>query len=244
MYIRIVTQVILILLVGSLTAQAEVSIRESKLKTSAEVTSNDSWQPEGFEAFPVLHAPLIRETPVIDGLADDPAWTNAEPLVLSLDHGSVAEASVKAVYTDKEVFLLVSWPDPDKDDQHRPWVLNAEQGRYVESPQIEDSVLVTIEGGCDWSPSPLQGYVFDFDGWRWLAARSDPLGQAVDINGHALMRGIRTWSRNTSGVCRNPTGICDSSTLNPVISPSHGRNWIANICASRWMERDQRCMSA
>ena len=186
---RIVTLATLILLIGSMSAQAEVRLREDKgrhgVLSSAYVTSNDTWRPEGVAEYTVLHAPLIVDTPEIDGLADDPVWDRAEALTLPLDSGLVTEATLKAVYTDTEVFLLVSWPDPDKDDQHRPWVLDLEQGRYTEGPQVEDGVLVTMEEGCDWNPSPLTGYVFDFDGWRWLAARTDPLGQAVDINGHA-----------------------------------------------------------
>ena len=180
-----------------LSTQAEVRLTENKQRDGdilsiADVSSNETWQPEGFKAFPILHAPLVRETPVIDGVADDPAWANAEALTLPLDNGSVKEATIKAVYTDKEVFLLVSWPDASKDDQHRPWLWNDEQGRYVEGPQIDDGVLVSIEEGCDWSPSPLAGHIFDFDAWRWLAARTDPLGQAVDTNGHAQV----DWDKN------------------------------------------------
>jgi hypothetical protein len=105
-----------------------------------------------------------------------------------LAYGSVKEATLKAVYTEKEVFLLVSWPDPTRDDQHHPWVWDDTQGRYVEGPQVEDSVLVSIEGGCDWNPSLLAGNIYDFDGWLWMAARSNPTGQAVDIDGGARDR--------------------------------------------------------
>jgi hypothetical protein len=185
-----ITTTIIFLLSGVLSTQAEVRLTENKQRDGdilyiADVSSNETWQPESFEAFPILHAPLVREVPVIDGLADDPAWANAKPLILSLGNGTVAEATLKAVYTDKEIFLLVSWPDASKDDQHRPWLWNDKQGRYVEGPQVEDGLLVSIEEGCDWSPSPLTGHIFDFDGWRWMAARTDPLGQAVDTNGHA-----------------------------------------------------------
>lgn len=184
--------IIILLLNGVLSVHAEVRHDQINDVTFLTFVSNEAWQPEGVDEPPVLHAPLIRQEPVIDGLADDPAWARAESITLPLDYGPVQEATLKAVYTDQEIFLLVSWPDASKDDQHRPWLWDAEQGRYVEGPQIEDGLLVSIEEGCDWNPSPLTGYVFDFDGWRWLAARTNPLGQAVDINGHAQDR----WRAN------------------------------------------------
>lgn len=183
---------IILLLSGILSAYAEVRHDQINDVTLITYVSDEAWQPEGVKEPPVLRAPMVQQEPVIDGLADDPAWTRAENLTLSLDYGPVEEATLKAVYTDKEIFLLVSWSDPSKDDQHRPWLWDTEQGRYVEGPQIEDGLLVSLEEGCDWNPSPLTGYVFDFDGWLWLAARTNPLGQAVDTNGHAQDR----WRAN------------------------------------------------
>ncbi|MBD3646730.1 MAG: hypothetical protein HUJ31_04595, partial [Pseudomonadales bacterium] len=74
----------------------------------------------------------------------------------------------------------------DDDEWNRetnPWVWSEQLGKYVESPEAEDSVLLSFEAGCEWNPSLLGGYVYDFDGWHWLAGRSDPLGQAVDLYG-------------------------------------------------------------
>jgi hypothetical protein len=49
---------------------------------------------------------------------------------------------------------------------------------------VEDQLIVSFEAGCEWTPSMLSGYTYDFDAWRWLAARTDPIGQAVDAYGH------------------------------------------------------------
>jgi len=54
----------------------------------------------------------------------------------------------------------------------------------VEGTQIEDSVMLSFEAGCEWEPSFFAGYIYDFDAWHWMAARSDPLGQAVDLYGN------------------------------------------------------------
>ena len=70
------------------------------------------------------------------------------------------------------------------DREFHPWVWDAEQGKFVPGPQTEDSLLLSFEMGCEWNPSILAGYQFDFDGWHWLAARSDPVGQAWDISGN------------------------------------------------------------
>jgi hypothetical protein len=160
-----------------------------------DVEANDPWQPDGFSKPLSVHAKFVdqEQKPVIDGRADDPAWSGAENATVPLSWGGVPEATVKAVYTSEEIFLLVSWPDASKDDQHHPWLWDAEQGRYMEGPQVEDALLVSIEGGCDWNPSLLSGTEYDFDGWLWLAARSDPLGQAIDVDGNVRTGAPRNY---------------------------------------------------
>jgi hypothetical protein len=173
----------LLVLVTAFAVRAEVREHHINDELSLVMVENEAWQPEQFDAPIILHTALVDRAPTIDGLANEPAWENAAGMTVPLRHGSVKEATLKAAYTTEEVFLLVSWPDPTMDDQHHPWVWSAEEGRYIEGPQVEDSLLVSIEGGCDWSPSLLAGYVYDFDAWLWLAARSNPLGQALDADG-------------------------------------------------------------
>jgi len=186
----IIIVVLGIVFFASLPAGAEV--RHQKLNDVNFITyvDNEAWQPEGFDKALILHARPVKDVLTIDGRADEAVWAQAESLKVPLAYGKVREATLKAVYTDKEIFLLVSWPDPTKDDQYHPWLWNTGLGRYVEGPQVEDSLLVSFEAGCEWTPSLLSGYVYDFDGWHWLAARSDPIGQAVDTSGHVQKRWI------------------------------------------------------
>lgn len=172
------------------TIQAEV--RHEKINDVNFIThvTNDPWQPDGFDEALILRAARAEQPPTIDGVADDPAWARAEALTVPLAYGAAAEATLKAVYTENEIFLLVTWSDPTKDDQYRPWLWNAAFGRYIEGPQIDDGLLISFEAGCEWTPSLLSGYVFDFDGWFWLAARTDPVGQALDTSGHVQKRWI------------------------------------------------------
>jgi hypothetical protein len=115
---------------------------------------------------------------------DDPAWDEAVETTVPLAWGEVREASLKAVYTEDDIYIAVSWPDWTRDEQHHPWVWDAARGRYTEGPQVEDSLLVSIEGGCDWNASLLANQIYDFDAWVWMAARTNPLGQAVDADGN------------------------------------------------------------
>jgi hypothetical protein len=186
----IITASTLLLLSGLCTARAEVRHYQFNDVNLSSWAVNDPWQPDGFDEAVILHAPFSEEAPAVDGLADDAAWARAESLTVPLAYGRVREATLKAIHTEKEVFLLASWPDPTRDDQHRPWIWNDERGLYVEGPQVEDSLLVSFEAGCEWTPSLLSGYVYDYDAWRWLAARTDPIGQAVDVSGHAQDRWI------------------------------------------------------
>jgi hypothetical protein len=167
------------------TAAAEVKHIQLNPRNLFVKVSDDPWQPEGFENGTEVPATyLADEHIVLDGIDDEPAWLQAREVRVPLSHGQVQDASLKALYTDEEVFIRVRWADDSESREHRPWVWGAEQGRFVEGPQVEDSVLLSFEAGCEWNPSLLAGYVFDFDGWQWLAARSDPLGQAVDLMGH------------------------------------------------------------
>jgi hypothetical protein len=56
-----------------------------------------------------LLAMPVTEPPVIDGLAGDPAWENAQEII-TLDKSSKMPITIKAVYTDTEFFVQVSFP--------------------------------------------------------------------------------------------------------------------------------------
>jgi len=170
--------------IGLATAQADVVRKELAEDNIFVRVTNADWQPDGFVngiTVPATH--LLSETISIDGRGDDKEWALATEVTVPLRHGSVIEASIKAVYTDDEVILKVRWPDATENRAHHPWTWDEGSQAYVAGPQVEDSVMLSFEAGCEWAPSLLQGYVYDFDGWHWLAARSDPVGQAWDLDG-------------------------------------------------------------
>ena len=166
-------------------AQGEVVHRQINAENLLVHVSNEAWQPTEFENGTVVPATYIVDPGIVlDGRDDEAAWRQAVEVEVPLAYGGVQTALLKAVYTQADVFIRVRWADDDEDRLHHPWVWDAEKGAYVEGSQVEDSVMLSFEAGCEWQPSFLAGYIFDFDGWHWLAGRSDPLGQALDLYGN------------------------------------------------------------
>ena len=68
--------------------------------------ANDDWQPEGFDTGRVVPAAYHQRADItMDGRDDEAAWAAAKDVVVNLQYGNVAEASVKALYTDDDVFI-------------------------------------------------------------------------------------------------------------------------------------------
>lgn len=151
--------------------------------------SDDTWQPDGFvNGVSVLAAYEPNPEISMDGMDDEAAWQKAIEVTVPMQYGQVGEVRLKALYTAEDVYIRVQWPDATQDREHHPWTWDSGEEKYVEGPQIEDSVLLSFEAGCEWTPSLLGGYIYDFDAWQWMAVRSDPLGQAVDLYGNVQDR--------------------------------------------------------
>lgn len=194
-------------LTGLTPAFAEVTKRQIADDDIYVIVSGEDWHPEGFEHGMSIPATYVKDANIsLDGKENEPQWATTAEVTVPLDFGTTKEALVKALYTDEEIFFRVRWADDTEDRDHHPWVWDAGQNRYISGPQVEDSIMLSFEAGCAWNPSLLAGYQFDFDGWRWLAARSDPVGQAWDLLGnvadqdHAILKPTPYQSRNTENV--------------------------------------------
>jgi hypothetical protein len=178
-------------------AAAEVRHDDTNPVSRITYVSDDSWQPAGFVNGTSVPATWVLSPGIIiDGSDDEAAWSLANEVEVPLSYGTTTRAWIKAVYTDEEVFIRVRWADPTEDREHHPWTWDAEKESYVAGPQVEDSVFLSFEAGCEWTPSLLGGYIYDFDAWQWMAARSDPLGQAVDLYGNVQDRDMRNVDFN------------------------------------------------
>ena len=182
--------VVVSLLAGSLVCTNAVGeIKRSTLSTDRGdyikvLVSDENWQPDPFEQGIVIPASYSKGVDIVlDGVDNESAWQDAEEITLPLSYGSTKEAQLKALYTDEDVLLRVRWPDTSEDRLHHPWVWNEELGNYEAGPQVEDSLILSFEVGCEWFPSFLSGYEFDFDGWFWKAGRTDPASLAIDMYG-------------------------------------------------------------
>jgi|GEM_PF-1840937 len=178
---------ILVLASALFFTDANAEIKRSSMQDGKYIkvlVSNDDWVPEGFKSGLVIPASFSMDSNImLDGIDDESAWLAAEEVIVPLSHGKVKSARLKVLYTDEDVLMRIRWADSSEDRLYRPWVWNEKQGKYESGLQVEDSLFLSFEVGCEWFPSLLSGYEFDYDGWHWMAGRSDPSGQAVDVVG-------------------------------------------------------------
>lgn len=125
-------------------------------------------------------AKKVSEGPVIDGVGNDAQWEEASGIVT---HDTVADIdlTVKAVYTDKDIFFLVSFPDKDESRLHKAWTWDKSVGSYKQGPTREDTFIFKwnmMKEPVDLSIYSDDDYVADI--WFWKANRTDPMGFADD----------------------------------------------------------------
>ena len=122
----------------------------------------------------------VQEGPLIDGLGSDPVWQNA-PVFKTLDKNNELEINIQAVYTDKEIFFLVSFADPDESRTHKSWVWNEGREIYTVGTDREDTFVFkwSMESkAVDLSIYADEPYRADI--WFWKACRTDGVGYADD----------------------------------------------------------------
>ena len=132
------------------------------------------------QADQILIAVKVTSAPVIDGAAEDSIW-QAAPSIVTQDKVANIPITLKTVYTDKELFILVQFPDPDESRTHKPWIWDASSKFYKVGNEIEDVFSLK------WIMEPKTADLSIFgdsphvaDVWFWKACRSDPAGYADD----------------------------------------------------------------
>ncbi len=126
-----------------------------------------------------LIAVKVSRAPVIDGKMDS-IWKKAKPVKVK-DRRVNATIELRALYTDREIFILARYPDSREDRIHKPWVWDKELKAYKIGPQREDTFVIK------WNMEPKEVDLSNFadndyraDVWYWKAFRTDPLGYASD----------------------------------------------------------------
>jgi hypothetical protein len=131
----------------------------------------------GGQNLPVIH---VAEPPIIDGLAIDSAWQKAME-IRTPDKTANLSVSLKAVYTDEEIFLLVTFPDPDESRTHKSWIWDKGREIYTVGNDRED--IFIVKWSMEPEPIDLSIYAdnpYQADIWYWKACRTDYSGFADD----------------------------------------------------------------
>lgn len=130
------------------------------------------------DQFIVAHK--VSDVPIIDGVGSDPAWGN-DSAIITHDKIADIDVAIKAVYTDRDIYFLVEFPDPDESRSHKSWVWDKEMDIYKTGADREDSFL--FKWSMESKPVDLSIYSDDnytADIWFWKACRTDPSGFADD----------------------------------------------------------------
>lgn len=118
--------------------------------------------------------------PVVDGDPTDSAWKKTHQALVP-DGVADIEHSVRCVYTNDEIYLLVSFPDATENRAHKTLIWNEADDRYKVGPRREDTVVVK------WNMEPKvvdlslrADLPYKADIWYWKAYRTDHAGFADD----------------------------------------------------------------
>lgn len=128
----------------------------------------------------VIVARKVSQAPVIDGKGDDPAWLKAKEYT-TYDVVAKINITLKAVYTDTDIFFLVNYSDPDRSATHKTWDWDAGEKMYKDGLDREDVFVLKWNmepKAVDLSLKSDDDYKADI--WFWKACRSDPVGYADD----------------------------------------------------------------
>ena len=140
----------------------------------------------------------VENAPVIDGADTDKVWAEAQKIV-TRDKVAKIDITIKTVYTDKEIFFLVSFPDRDESGTHKSWVWDKEKNIYKEGDDRED--VFEFKWNMESRPVDLSltsDDLYRSDIWFWKACRTDPVGYADDKIDSTSIEKVKGSTRLTS----------------------------------------------
>lgn len=127
-----------------------------------------------------LQVAKVKTGPIVDGARADTQWAEAKTII-TRDKIANIDVSLSAVRTDRQIFFLVDFPDPDQSLMHKAWVWDSKEQVYKMGPAREDVFVFK----WNLEPHPVDLSIFAdnayrADIWFWKACRTDPVGFADD----------------------------------------------------------------
>jgi hypothetical protein len=151
------------------------------------------------QEIPTIYPRTIKEGPIeltVVPLADEPTldgrdleWKEIQEAVVPLwptverdpdNHLGPVDLMLKAGSFKDRLYLLLRWPDPSPSTTHLSWVWDFTTNSYRQGQDREDRLA--IRWGLDESfrACLLGGPPHRADLWLWQAARTNPVGYALD----------------------------------------------------------------
>jgi hypothetical protein len=122
----------------------------------------------------------VNDPPLIDGNDNDPVWSKANEII-TLDKGMDLPITIKAIYTNQDIFILIKFKDHEESRSHKSWQWDKGLSLYKVGNDREDVFMIK----WNMAPAPVDLSIYSdnsylADIWFWKACRTDPLGYADD----------------------------------------------------------------
>lgn len=140
--------------------------------------------PVSLYAAQVVPIAPLATAPVLDGM--DSEWGAVDAVEIPLrkmqaDHKTdVSSIRVKGGVHNDHVYFFLTWKDSTENSEHKPFLWNEAQGRYLPTKVLEDRLAIQFAMSGDYSTDWLSGNSFTADMWHWKAHRSNTLNLVHD----------------------------------------------------------------
>lgn len=125
----------------------------------------------------------VAKLPDIDGKAGDEAWKTAKEFAVKMDQPDEEpmkkSITLKAVHDGASICFLLTWSDPDKNDEHSPLVWK-DTAYEAQDDKVEDACSLGFELEGKFDSDMKAGIESKWDVWEWGAGRTNPTGHALD----------------------------------------------------------------
>jgi hypothetical protein len=172
-----------------IVAPAEAAALEPGQKEKYIVLETPIQQPNEFQDFVkptrqpqeiTLVCKKIQQTPVLDGVADEPAWTQAEAIT-TLDFSSQRPIELRSFHDGQTIYMLARYPDQAASVTHKSWMWDSNEKVYKPGMDREDMlVLKWLLTGDSLYLAADKVVPHTSDIWFWKAARTNPSGYVDD----------------------------------------------------------------